>query len=250
MAADRRSGGGRRRRGPGEEAWVPVSGLLVGLALLLAGLLGFLTSALALPAAPVLNAVREGREVADDRLARAAAALERSVRWGGNPAASLSQLALLKLVRSRSQGASASEELRLLTEALADQEASLGRAPANTDGWARLAYARYTLSGLDRASRDALAMSFLTGRLERAPMVFRLQLILREWEALGSEMHALGRLQIRRLSGDDQRAVDALVDVYLASDRAGREVIRAVLERFSEGHARFERRVRYRSRSR
>jgi hypothetical protein len=224
-------------------------GTFVGVVLLLLGLLGFLGSALALPAGPALNAIGEGRAVADNQVARAVAALERSLRWGVTPAASLSDLALLKLVQIRPGDALAPEGVQLLMESLAVQEASLARAPANTDGWARLAYARYRLSGLDEASRDALAMSILTGRLERAPMVFRVQLILREWEALDPEMQALGSVQIRQLCRYGRHALDALVEVYLASGQAGREVLLGVLAGSPEDHARFERRLRRKTQS-
>jgi hypothetical protein len=224
-------------------------GIFVGVVLFFLGLLGFLGSALALPAGPALNTIRGGRTVADNHVARAVAAVERSLRWGVAPAASLSDLALLKLVQAQSRDATTPEGAQLLMESLAAQETSLAQAPASTNGWARLTYARYALSGLDEASRDALAMSFLTGRLERAPMAFRVQLILREWEVLDPEMHALGSMQIRQLCRYGHHALDALVDVYLASDPAGREILLGALADSPEDHARFERRLRRKTQS-
>ena len=147
-------------------------GLFVGGALLVLGLSGLLGAVLALPAGPALIAIREGRPPTADPLARAVASAERSQRWGEN-AASLSDLALLKLIQAEAGDIPEPERLQRLQESQTAQEASLARAPASTDGWARLTFARYALSGLDEASRDALAMSFRTGRLERAPMVFR-----------------------------------------------------------------------------
>ena len=235
-------------------------GLFVGGALLVLGLLGLLGAALALPAGPALIAIREGRPPAADRLARAVASAERLQRWGGS-AASLSDLALLKLIQAEAGDIPGPERLQRLQESQTIQAASLARAPASTDGWARLTFARYALSGLDDASRDALAMSFRTGRLERAPMVFRVQLLLREWEALDPALRALGSAQIRQLTRYHARDLDALIDVYRASDRAGQEVIRASLsdssekdswkedsseEDPSEDRARFERRLRRR----
>ena len=96
---------------------------------------------------------------------------------------------------------------------------------------------------------------------ERAPMVFRVQLLLQEWEALDPALRALGSAQIRQLTRYHRRDLDALIDVYRASDRAGQEVIRAALwnssekdsseedlseEDWSEDRARFERRLRRR----
>ena len=80
-------------------------------------------------------------------------------------------------------------------------------------------------------------------------MVFRLQLILREWDVLDPEMRALGRVQIRQLARYDPRALDALTDVYLASSRAGREIIRAALASSPEERVRFERRLRRKTQS-
>jgi len=79
-------------------------------------------------------------------------------------------------------------------------------------------------------------------------MVFRLQLILREWDALDSEMRALGRVQIRQLASHDPRALDALINVYLASSRTGQEIIRATLAASPEERVRFERRLRRKTR--
>ncbi len=235
-------------------------GLFVGGALLVLGLSGLLGAVLALPAGPALIAIREGRPPATDPLARAVASAERSQRWGSS-AALLSDLALLKLIQAEAGDIPEPERLQRLQESQRAQEASLARAPASTDGWARLTFARYALSGLDEASRDALAMSFRTGRLERAPMVFRVQLLLQEWEALDPAMRALGSAQIRQLARYHRRDLDALIDVYRASDRAGQEVIRAALwdssekdsseadlseEDWSEDRARFEGRLRRR----
>ena len=247
-----------------DEFGVRAAGLLVGGALLLLGLPGLLGATLDLPAAPALLAIRESRPVAAEDLARAVASAERSQRWGGN-AVSLSDLSLLKLMQAESSDTLEPERLRLLQESRTIQEASLARAPASTDGWARLTFARYSLSvlekervlqeelgeGLDPASRAALEMSFRTGRLERAPMLFRIQILLREWETLDPELRALGNAQIRQLSRYNQRDLDALIDVYQASDRAGREIIWAALSDLSErgspgeeDRARFERRLR------
>ena len=222
-------------------------GLFVAGALLLLALTRFLGAVSALPAGHALIAIREGRPVADDEVARAVAALEQSLRWGGTHAKSLSDLALLKLMQIDGDVIGPGES-RLLTESLAAQRASLALAPANADGWARLTYAHYALSGLDRASLDALEMSFRSGRLERAPMVFRLQLILREWDALDPEMRALGRVQIRQLARHDPRALDALTDVYLVSSGTSREIIRAALASSPEERVRFERRLRRKTR--
>lgn len=244
MSTDRRTGRRRRYAGRPDEAWVEVTGFFVGGTLFFLGLTGFLGAALELPAGPALNAIREGRSVADDHVGLAVAATERSLRWGATSAVSLSDLALLKVMQVRPGEATGPEGSRLIMESLAAQEASLARAPANTDGWARLTYARYALSGLNEASRDALAMSFFTGRLERAPIAFRLQLILREWEAVDPEMRALGIAQIGQLIRYGHRSLDALVDVYMASGQVGRDVITEVLARSPDDRTRFEQRLR------
>ena len=249
MSTDRRTGGRRWHAGGADEAWVGVTGFFIGGALFCLGLTGFLVAVLALPAGPALNAIREGRSPADDQIGRAMAATERSLRWGAASAVSLSDLALLKLMQVRLGDATGPEGFQLIRESLTSQEASLARAPSNSDGWARLTYARYALSGLDEASRDALAMSFLTGRLERSPMAFRLQLILREWEAVDPELRALGIEQIRQLARYGSRALDALVDIYLASGQAGRDVITEILARSPENRIRFERRLRQKTKS-
>lgn len=223
-------------------------GLFVAGALLFLGLPRFLGAVLVLPAGHALIAIRESRPAAEDEVARAVSAMEQSMRWGGTHAESLSDLALLKLIQIDRDVIEPGES-RLLTESLAAQRASLALAPANADGWARLTYALYALSGLDRASLDALEMSFRSGRLERAPMGFRLQLILREWDAVDPEMRALGRMQIRQLARYDRRALDTLTDAYLASSRAGREIIRATLDSSPQDRVRFERRLRSRTQS-
>ncbi len=212
------------------------TGLFVAGALFLLALTRLLGAVSALPAGHALIAIREGRPVADDEIARAVAAMEQSLRWGGTRAESLSDLALLKLLQIDGDVIGPGES-RLLTESLAAQRASLALAPANADGWARLTYAHYALSGLDRTSLGALEMSFRSGPLERAPMVFRLQLILREWDALDPEMRALGRVQIRQLASHDPRALDALTDVYRASSGAEQEIICATLAASPEEHA-------------
>ena len=188
----------------------------------------------------MLQAIRTGRVVADGPLDRAVATLEQSLRWGATPSA-LSDLALLKLVRLRSREAFGLGAHQDLLEFLTTQEHSLARAPATTDGWARLTYGRYELSGLDQASRDALEMSFLTGRLERSPMAFRLQLMLREWPALDPEMRALARREIRQLTRHGPGGIDALVEVYRGLNLAGREVVQAVLAGSPQDQASFDR---------
>ena len=219
------------------------------MAVLFLSLPRFLGAATALPAGPALNTIRKGGSLADEPLDRAVAALEQSLRWQATPA-SLSDLAVLKLVRLRAGEPIGAEQHRQLAESRAAQEASLAGSPASSNGWARLSYARYALSGLDEVSRGALEMSFLTGRLEYAPMRFRLQLILREWQALDPEMRAAGRAEVRRLARYGQRGLDALVDVYLASEGAGSEIIGEVLAGAPQDRVRFERRLERSRRSR
>ncbi len=215
---------------------------MLGLALLVLSLPGFLGAASALPAGPALNSIRAGRAVAEDELARAVAALQQSLRWGGTSAATLSDLALLELVQLQAGEIIGDEEVQRLVRSLTAQEAGLARAPAHSNGWARLTYARYALAGLDEASRDALEMSLLTGRRERAPMAFRLQLILQEWEALDAEMRVAGRAEIRQLARYGRAGLDALVDAYRSS--GGSEIIHEVLAEAPEDLVRFERRLK------
>jgi hypothetical protein len=164
--------------------------LLLAVSLLALAVPRLLRAGAALPAGPSLHRARGGMLLESEALAGAITTLEGSLRWGASPVL-LSDLALLKLLRAPAGDGHAD-----LMEAMEAQEASLSRAPASSDGWARLSYARYALAGLNDATRDALELSFLTGRLERAPMVFRLQLVLKEWDAVGPERRFASSLAI------------------------------------------------------
>ena len=213
----------------------------IGLALIWLSLPRFLGAASARPAHKVLWALRQGRALPVADLARGEAALERSTRWRGTPAHALSDLALLKLLQLQQGGGSGAEAQQRLTESLEAQAASLSQAPAGSNGWARLSYARYLRSGLTEASRDALELSFLSGGLDLPLLSFRLQLILREWDALGPEFHEAARGEILQLARHGPPGYDALVDIYLATPQA--QIIDVVIAESPPLQAQFARRL-------
>ncbi len=210
-----------------ESGWARVAlfgGLLLGLALLALSLPRLAREVAALPAGPAVYAARGGREPGDERVARATRALEHSLRWSTSPAL-LSKLALLKLVALRSGKRRAPERL---LDAMGTQERSLALAPASSDGWARLAYSRYALAGMVAATRAALELSFKTGRLERAPMAFRLQLLLSTWSGVEERLREAGLLQVRELARHPA-SVPLLVEVYRSAAPGAREIILSAL---------------------
>jgi hypothetical protein len=217
--------------------------LAVGLALVWLGLPRLLGATARQPARAVLWALRDGKPLTDADLARGEAALERSRRWSGTPAYALSDLALLKLLRLE-QGEEDGRAARYLAGALEAQEAGLAQAPAGGNGWARLAYARYRRSGLSEATRDALELSLLSGGLDLTLLSFRLELILHEWDALGPEFHEAARGEIHQMTRHGRPGYDALVEIYLASPRAG--VIDAALADSPAQQAQFSRRLEHR----
>lgn len=221
------------------EAGLAVLLLGIGLVLVCAGLPRFVGAAHAEPARAVLTAVRDGRAVPDADLARAIAALTGSLRaWA--PAHAHSDLALLLLLRTG--GATGSDGAPEAIDAL---EAGIAGAPAGASGWGRLAHARYLHSGLTKASRAALEMSLRPAGADVSLAAFQLDLILREWDALGPGLRAAGRDRIRELTRHGDPGYDALVDVYLASPRAWilDEVLAELPPRREHFARRLERRV-------
>ncbi len=207
----------------------------------------FLGALDALPARSVLWEIRKDRPVTREQLEGAAAVLENSRRRSGTPAHVLSDLALLELLQFElAEDELAPDAQRLLTESLEALEAGLAKAPAGSNGWARLAYARYMRSGLTEGARDALEMSLLTGGIDLSLLSFRLHLILSEWDALGPEFQHAARGEILALTRHGRRGYDALVEIYLSSGRG--EVIDTVLAEAPTQQARFTRRLEARLR--
>jgi len=222
-----------------------VVALALGLALVWLSAPRFLGALDALPARNVLWEIRKERPVSAELIARGATALERSRRWSGTPAHLLSDLALLKLLQSQlAVDVPTVDAERLLAESVEAQQASLAKAPAGSNGWARLAYARYELAGLTPGARDALEMSLLTGGIDLPLLSFRLYLMLREWDTLESPFEDAAHREIIGLTRHGRPGYEALVDIYLSSGHG--EVIDAVLTETPRKHAQFTRQLQAR----
>ncbi len=221
----------------------------LGLALIAFSVPRFLGALEAREARSVLISVRMNRYQPDSELARAIGALEASTRWSGTPAYTYSDLATLKLLRLRTGAYKDLSREELLAQIIEDQEAALALAPAGHNGWARLAAARYELSGMSPAVEKALEMSFLTGGVDFTLVLFRLEFVLRQWDALGEDLREAGRGEILQLARHGRapwdrrssrtRGYDALVDLYLRSERG--EIIRETLATDAKKLAVFER---------
>jgi hypothetical protein len=221
-------------------------GLLLGLLLLALGIPRLVRTGVVLWADPGLDAALERRASPAERRARAIEAL-RAVRHRSPSASLLSELALLELLEARQAEMIGRDGLSHLVSALEAQQDSLASAPASSDGWARLAFLRYALSGMNDATRQALELSFATGPREPGSRTFRLQLALREWEHLGTDLQELARLQARELARH-LRSIGALIEVYRGATREQRTIILSALDRAPADRALLERRLRWKKR--
>lgn len=221
-------------------------GPLLGLLLLSLGMPRLLRAAAIVSAGPALHAARSQHPIPAEQRARAIEALGTVACRSASPGL-LSELALLELLEARHAQTIGHESFSHLVFALEAQQASLAHAPASSDGWARLAFVRYALSGMGDATRQALALSFATGPREPGARIFRLQLVLREWGRLGPALREMARVQVRELSRHP-RSIGALIDVYRAATPEHQEIILSALDRAPGDRALFERRLRWKKR--
>jgi hypothetical protein len=219
---------------------------VLGLLLLALGIPRLLRTAAVLSAGPVLDAVREHRAIPAGQRTRDIEALDTVRRWSAS-ASLLSELALLELLEARHAQTIGRDSFSHLVSALEAQRASLARAPASSDDWARLAFVRYALSGMSDATRRALELSFATGPREPGARIFRLQLVLREWERLGPELREPARVQARELARH-LRSIGALIEVYRAATPEQQAVILSALDPAPADRALLERRLRWKKR--
>lgn len=112
-------------------------------------------------------------------------------------------------------------------------ERALLIAPADPYAWARLSYLRLLNGGDERAAKDALVLSLLTG-LHETPLVFlRIRVAIRVWDRLSSDERAMVNDQIRWAERLDRKQLVAL------AERGGKSIT-VILPAVAEDFPRFQ----------
>ncbi len=175
----------------------PVSallGALVGVLLLGLGVPQLAAALSALAADAELREVRSGNPPSPERLARASEALAAANRWD---ASGEREAARAVLLTARAEAAPPGPDRdRLLAEALASARTAVQLAPGQPHAWAHLA-ALFERGGDRKRAVEALRLSMLTGAVEPALMMWRLEMGFRLRTAMDADSLSLLRRQIR-----------------------------------------------------
>jgi hypothetical protein len=225
-----------RRRWP--EALLPFA---LGACLLVFGLPRLASAVVMVPAERVLDALEAGRPVSEEDLGRLAwrASAARRFSASGRFAA---QLAGAKLAQADRLPARAQAERRdLVVDAVSLLEGSLSASPADSYGWARLAYARNLRDGAGPGAADAWRMSVLTAPAEPRLALWRVRLGLALAAHLREGDHDLLDRQIRLAWRADP---DQLSGFAKSSGPEVTRLVRAALLDQPEDLQRFETLVR------
>jgi hypothetical protein len=151
----------------------------------------------ALPSLAARMALLPGDEARDALLSRGTSAeatldtlnstRRRALTWRAT-SETCNDLALYDLTRARrAEAGSNPPPQEIWREAIRWQSRALGRAPADTYGWARLAYMMMQTEGLTDATAATLAHSFDTGPYEPSLQLFRLVMAVSLFDKLDKD---------------------------------------------------------------
>lgn len=161
----------------------------VALMLLAGAVVPLVARLILLPADSVREALLEARPVAEADLAQFRSTRFRVLPFFKNNEI-LNDLALVAMTRAEQAGVAKPEARPWLDEARRWQQAALIASPADTYGWARLAYIHLELSGPSRAAAAALEQSMATGPFEPQLMLTRLKTAFLLYDFLDAETKA------------------------------------------------------------
>ncbi|GLR82358.1 hypothetical protein [Azospirillum oryzae] len=192
-----RSGGASTRPRASTQPSSPVSailGLVVGGLLLWMGTPQLVAALVALDADAALQGVRSGSPGSPDQLAMAGEALTAANRWEKSGEREAARAVLLTF---QAQGAPPGPDRdRLSAEALAAASAAVRLAPGQPHAWAHLA-TLLERGGDRKRAVEALRLSILSGAVEPALMMWRIETALRLRGDMDAEALSLLRRQIR-----------------------------------------------------
>jgi len=191
-------------------AWPALFALGLGL-LLLAMATPRLMAGLAIePHDALLRAVGNGRSVELTEVLQAAQDYEDAVGWHRN-AEDLADLAGLYFVAASQFPADDVLREEFLLRAVERDKASLQRAPAQPNAWARLALALINLDREPELARRALVQSLRLSPWQPRLAQLRAGLGLRVWPQLDAEARELVLLQVRLAAAIDPKGLAAVV---------------------------------------
>lgn len=146
-----------------------------------------------LPARLVLlpgNATREsllaGKLVSESQMDSFVATRLRALAWRSSGEV-LNDLALVSFERAARENFKSPDSSIFLRQSIAWQERALGQAPANTYGWARLAYARLLVDGANEGAARALSHALETDPHEPPLLLLEISMAVRLWDVLDAE---------------------------------------------------------------
>lgn len=168
---------------------VLVGGLLLGL-----GVPQLAAALSALNADAELQEVRNGNPSSPQRLARASDALAAANRWDRSGEREAAHAVLM--TAQAEAAAPGPDRDRLFADALASARTAVQLAPGQPHAWAHLA-ALFERGGDRRRAVEALRLSMLSGAVEPALMMWRLEMAFRLRTAMDADTLSLLRRQIR-----------------------------------------------------
>jgi hypothetical protein len=174
---------------PGYFQWIPF--LLSGLALIaLSSSVPPLTARMALmPSDGAREALLARNAVSEVDLNALYKTRQRALIWRST-ADTLDDLALVSLTRAASGKAGSQEAQNEWGNAFYWQRRALGRAPADTFGWTRLAYMLMQTEGISGETATALMRSLDTGPYEPSLMLVRLNMVVPLLDKLDPDVKA------------------------------------------------------------
>ncbi len=163
----------------------------------------------ALPARPVIAALRAGQTVDPRHLAIAADAQRAALGWRDD-GRDRTALGLLHYYQARALGFDGDEARALFDEAIDDHRAGLARAPGKAHAWTRLAQLTLLRDGPTPALGPLLLRAIEAAPYDRRLAFRRIELAMIAWRKLDEETRAAVRRQIRFAARVSQRRLDAL----------------------------------------
>jgi len=164
---------------------------------------------LALPARPVIAALRAGQAVDARHLAIAADAQAAALDWRDD-GRGLAALGLLRYHQARALGFDGAEGRARLDEAIAAHRAGLARAPGQAHAWTRLAQLALLRDGPTPAIGPLLVRAVEAAPYDRRLAFRRIELAMIAWRKLDAPARAAIRRQIRFAATISARRLDAL----------------------------------------
>lgn len=171
-------------------------GLLVSIVLIGVGVPRVVASLLKAPAIATVLDAHGGDPLTIDQLDRAARYLRRASKWE-NSASVRTDLGFLLLLHAEKLDQEDPTRAGLIEEAVDALRDGLERAPVRPHAWVRLAYAEMLKPGPSAEVASLLEQSLTAGRFIGEISVFRIDLLLQNWEHLSFEMRKAVGAQMR-----------------------------------------------------